>query len=418
MWIWDSFAISVAFRQLRYGIAQALLTMGVVAISVTLIIFLGSLIIGLQVFLIQLITGVIPNIVISQPERRPIPLWQSEGAREPGTLYTGEVPILEQRQAKIEDWQLWVERLPTLDDQISAVSPQVEDNAILSSGANRKGMLVIGVIPERYNRVVDVQKDIGQGTFLALRTNDIAIGEPAAEDLNVGIGDRVRLTTSAGATLTYTVAGIFMTGAEPVDEGTAYVLLGDAQSLFGLGNAVTSIAIRLRDVFEANNVAARLRLQVPYQVDSWMEQNQNLLTALNSQSQSVILIISFTVIAAGFAIASILITAVTSKLQEIGILRAIGATRRQIIGLFTLQSTLMALLGGILGAGLGIAFSIGAYRIRLAGAARPEDVFPIALSPALVLGAIAVALVVGFLASLYPAWRAAKVNPIEVIRGG
>lgn len=418
MWIWDSFATSVALRQLRYGIAQALLTMGVVGISVTLIIFLGSLIIGLQVFLIQLITGVIPNIVITQPERRPIPLWQSDADREPGTLYTGDLPTLEQRQAKIDDWQTWVDRLPTLDGEISAVSPQVDDNAILSSGAYRKGVLVTGVVPERYNRVVDVQKDIRSGTFLEMGTGDIAIGEPVAEDLNVVVGDRVRLTTSTGSTSTYTIAGIFKTGAEPVDEGTAYVPLRDAQSLFGLGNAVTSIAIRLRDVFEANNVAARLRTQVPYRVDSWMEQNQNLLTALRSQTQSVTLIISFTVIAAGFAIASILITAVTSKLQEIGILRAIGATRRQIIGLFTLQSTLMALLGGVLGALLGIGLSIGAYRLRLRGAPSPEDVFPIALSPQLVLGAVAVALVVGFLASLYPAWKAAKVNPIEVIRGG
>ncbi len=418
MWIWDSFSTSVAIRQLRYGIAQALLTMGVVGISVTLIIFLGSLIIGLQVFLIRTITGVIPNIVITQPERVPIALWQSERGREPGTVYTGDLPTLEQRQAKIEDWQLWVERLPTLDGEISAVSPQVEDNAILSSGANRKGVLVNGVIPERFNVVVNVQQDIRRGTFLRMQTGDIAIGEPVADDLNVEVGDRVRLTTSTGATSTYTIAGIFKTGAEPVDEGTAYVPLRDAQSLFGLGNAVTSIAIRLRDVFLANDVAERLRKQVPYQVDSWMEQNENLLTALRSQSQSVTLIISFTVLAAGFAIASILITAVTSKLQEIGILRAIGATRKQIIGLFTLQSTLMALLGGILGAGLGIALSVGAYRLRLRGAPSPDDVFPIALSPQLVLGAIAVALVVGFLASLYPAWRAAKVNPIEVIRGG
>lgn len=418
MWIWDSFATSVAIRQLRYGIAQAFLTMGVVAISVTLIIFLGSLIIGLQVFLIQLITAVIPNIVISQPQRLPIAVWQVPGAGDQSTAYIGERPTLEQRERRIEDWQLWVERLPTLSDEIAAVSPQVEENAILSSGANRQGVLVIGVVPERYNLVVDIQSDIERGTFLELRTGEIAVGQPLADDLSIRLDDRVRLTTSEGGTAIYTVAGIFRTGAEPVDQGTAYLSLRDAQSLFGLGNAVTSIAVRLHEVFEADNVAARLRRQVPYQVDSWMEQNQNLLTALRSQSQSVVLIISFTVLAAGFAIASILITAVTSKLQEIGILRAIGATRRQIIGLFTLQSTLMALLGGILGAGLGIGLSVGAYRLRLAGATSPEDVFPIALSPQLVLGAVAVALVVGFLASLYPAWRAAKVNPIEVIRGG
>lgn len=420
MWIWDSFAASVAIRQLRYGIAQASLTMGVVAISVTLIIFLGSLIMGLQVYLIETITGVIPNIVISQPERLPIALWQVEGARRPGTIYTGKQPTLEQRQRKIDDWQIWVARLPTLDSEIIAVSPAVEDNAIMSSGANRKGVLVTGVVPDRFNVVVNVQKDIRRGTFLGMQTGDIAIGQPVAEDMNVNLGDRVRLTTSTGDTATYKVAGMFRTGVQPVDEGTAYLTLRDAQSLFGLGNAVTSIGIRLRDVFQADVVAARLRTQVPYKVDSWMEQNQNLLAALRSQTQSVSLILSFTVLAAGFAIAGILITAVTSKLQEIGILRAIGATRRQIIGLFTLQSTLMAALGAAVGAGFGIALSIITYRIRVRTSATGlfEEVFPISLTPELILGAMAVAVVVGFLASIYPAWKASKVNPIEVIRGG
>lgn len=417
--MWDRFSVSVAVRQLRYGISQALLTMGVVAISVTLIIFLGSLIIGLQKFLIRVITGVIPNIVISQPRRMPIAAWELPGAGDRDTLYIGERPTLEQRQLKIEDWQLWLERLPGLSGRITAVSPVVSENAILASGASRRGVLVTGAVPERYNQVVNVQSDIRRGTFLGLRTGEIAVGEPLAEELMISLDDRVRLTTSEGATAIYTVAGIFRTGAEPVDEGTVYITLRDAQSLFGLGNAVTSIGIRLDQVFAANDVAAQLRRQVPYQVDSWMEENQNLLAALRSQSQSVTLIISFTVLAAGFAIASILITAVTSKLQEIGILRAIGATRKQIVGLFTLQSTLMALLGAIVGAGLGIGLSIGAYRYRVATSAtgREEDVFPIDLSPELVLGAMAVALIVGFLASLYPAWKAARVNPIEVIRG-
>jgi lipoprotein-releasing system permease protein len=394
--------------------------MGVVAISVTLIIFLGSLIMGLQGYLIETITGVIPNIVMSQPERLPIALWQVQGARRPGTVYVGKLPTLEQRERKIDDWQIWIDRLPRLDNEIVAVSPSVEDNAILSSGANRKGVLVTGAVPNRFNQIVNVQKDIRRGTFLGMQTGDISIGRPVAEDLNVDLGDRVRLTTSTGDTATYKVAGIFMTGAQPVDEGTVYLPLRDAQSLFGLGNAVTSIGVRLRGVFDANAVAARLRTQVPYKVDSWMEQNQNLLAALRSQTQSVSLILSFTVLASGFAIASILITAVTSKLQEIGILRAIGATRRQIIGLFTLQSTLMAVMGAIVGAGLGIALSIVTYqtRVRTSATGLFEEVFPIKLSPQLILGAMAVAVVVGFVASIYPAWKASKVNPIEVIRGG
>lgn len=417
--MWDRWARLVAVRQLRYGLAQTLLTVGVVATSVTLIIFLGSLIGGLQQYLIETITGIIPNIVISQPERLPIAAWQLPSARPGGPIYIGRRSMLEQRQLKIEDWQIWLTRLPRLDPEIVAASPVVEENAILSSGQNQKGVLVTGVIPERFNMVVDVQSDVTQGRFLGLKTGEIALGYRVADDLGLALGGKARLST-ADTSATYTVAGIIRTGAQPVDESTAYLTLGDAQSIFGLGNAVTSIGIRLRDVFEADNVARRLRLQVPYKVDSWMEENQNLLAALRSQSQSSALILSFTVVASGLGIASILITVVTSKLREIGILRAIGATRRQIIGLYTLQSTLMATLGGVAGVIFGVTFSIVAYRIRVATRATGflEEVFPIKLTPLLILGAMAVAVVVGFLASIYPAWRAAKVDPIEVIRSG
>lgn len=413
--MWNSFAWSVATRHLRFGIAQALLTMGVVAISVTLIIFLGSLIGGLQKRLIETVTGAIPQIVISQPERVPIPPWSLDDDR----LYTGRLPRLEQRQLVIEDWPVWIERLEDFDDEIVGVSPVVEGNGILSRGETREAVLVTGVVPERYNRVVQIQENLVGGRFFGLRPGEVAIGYRIADQMDLELEDRVRITGSDERSDAFIVRGIFDTGYQLVDARTVLVTLRDAQSLFGLERAVTSIGVRLDDVFQADEIAARLSLQVPYDVESWMEENQALLAALRSQTQSSALILAFTTIAAGFGIASILITSVVSKLREIGILKAIGATRGQIIGIFTLESTLMATAGAILGAGLGIGLSIGAYRFRVATSptGRREQVFPIDLSPELVLGAMGVAIVVGFLASLYPARRAAGVNPIQVIRG-
>ncbi len=416
--MWDRFAWGVALRQLRYGIAQTFLTMGVVAISVTLIIFLGSLIGGLQKRLINDVTGSIPNIVISQPERLPITVGQVPSAREKGVLYTGRVTKLEQRKRKIEDWQIWLPRLERFDPDITAVSPVVEGQAILSSGANQQGVQVIGVIPDRYNRVVDIQSKLRRGRFFGLKPGEIVLGYKIADDYALKLGDLVRLSTSDGATGTYRVVGVFETGYPVVDNSTVFLTLRESQSLFGMGNAVTSINLKLRQLFDANIIAARLKLQVPYKIDSWMTENAQLLSALSAQSQSSNLILFFTTLAAGFGIASILITSVTSKLKEIGILRAIGATRRQIISIFTIESTLLSTIGGLIGAGLGIALSLITYRYRVASSAgRPEQVFPVDLSWQLVLGAIGIAVVIGFMASLYPAWRAGKVNPIEVIRG-
>jgi lipoprotein-releasing system permease protein len=393
------------------------LTIGVVAISVTLIIFLSSLIGGLQKRLISTVTGALPQVVVRQEEREPITLWQTRPPGGGGPLYTGRVPTLEQRKLKIEDWRKWVDRLRNFDPQVRGVSPVVEGDAILARGENRKSVLVTGVIPAVHNDVVEIQSNLVSGRFFGLRTGEIAIGYRIADDLDVRIDDKVRITTGEGVSNTFTLKGIFDTGYQVVDARTVFMPLSDAQSLFGLARAVTSIGIKLDDVFAAPEIARRMSLQVPYDVEPWTEENQALLAALRSQTQTSRLILAFTTIAAGFGIASILITAVTSKLREIGILKAMGATQRQIVGIFTLESTLMAVVGGLVGAGLGIGLSIGAYRYRLATGPERDAVFPIDLSPQLVLSAFGIAVAIGFLASLYPARRAGSVNPIEVIRG-
>ncbi|MEN6581638.1 MAG: ABC transporter permease [Armatimonadota bacterium] len=417
--MWDSFTTSVGLRHLRFGFAQTLLAMGVVVISVTLIIYLSSLIGGLQKRLITTVTGAIPQIVISPPEREPVPPGQVGPFSKSGKLYIGRIPTLEQRKRKIEDWRRWLPVLERFDPQITAVSPVVEGDGILSRGEKRYAVAITGVIPARANKVVEIQSRLVKGRFLSLRPNEVALGYRIIDELNLRIGDKVRLTSSEGVSGSYTIAGIFDTGFQAVDSRTAFIILRDAESLFGLERAVTSIDLRLRDVFQADEISRRLRLQVPYDVDSWMTENQALLSALRTQTMSSMLILAFTTIAAGFGIASILITSITSKLREIGILKAMGATRNQILGIFTFESTLLATIGGIVGAGVGIAISLLTYRLRvsMSPTGRREEVFPIDLRLETVLGAVAVAIAVGFLASLYPSWRASKVNPIEVIRG-
>ncbi|MCE5197546.1 hypothetical protein LLG39_01060, partial [bacterium] len=135
--MWDSFTTSVGLRHLRFGFAQTLLAMGVVVISVTLIIYLSSLIGGLQKRLITTVTGAIPQIVISPPEREPVPPGQVGPFSKSGKLYIGRIPTLEQRKRKIEDWRRWLPVLERFDPQITAVSPVVEGDGILSRGEKR-----------------------------------------------------------------------------------------------------------------------------------------------------------------------------------------------------------------------------------------------------------------------------------------
>lgn len=418
--MWNGFSWTVAIRHLRFSIAQTLLTVGVVAISVTLIIFLRSLIGGLQERLITTVTGSIPQIVIEQPRRTPLSPWQIGPQAGSNKLYTGKIPTLEQQKREIDEWQQLMPKLQNFSSEITAVSPVAAGEGILYRGENRDAVLVTGMIPKLQNKVVDIESALMKGRFFGLRTGEVVVGYKIADDLALSLGDKVRITSSEGVSSAFTVRGIFNTGYQSVDYRMVFVPLADGQSLFKLQRAVTSIGIKLQDVFQANDVARGLRLQVPYDVKSWMEENQALLAALRNQTQTSSLILIFTIAAAGFGIASILITSVTSKLREIGILKAIGATPRQILGIFTLESTLMAVLGGLVGVGLGVGLSILSYMYRVATSpivGKRSSAFPISLSPELVIGAFLVAVVIGFVASLYPARRAAKVNPIEVIRG-
>ncbi|MCS6949482.1 MAG: ABC transporter permease [bacterium] len=414
----DRFSFSVAIRHLLYYKGQTLLTMGVVAVSVTLIIFLGALIGGLQKRLISSVTGAIPHVVIRQPERKPIAVWEVATAN--GVLYLGERVKLQQQKRKIEDWQSWEARLPTFSDNIRAVSPVVEGQAFVNRNEKRKAVTVVGVFPEKHNGVVDIQSKLVQGRFFGLNGGEAVVGFKLADEFALKLGDKIRVVSAEGNVGNYTVAGIFDTGFSAVDSATVFIPLRDAQSLFGVGNAVTTIGLKLQRIFEAKDLAQQIALQVPYETRSWMEDNQQLLSGLRAQSQSSNLILVFTTIAAGFGIASIMITSVVTRLREIGILKAIGATNRQILQIFAIEGTLLAFFGAIAGAIQGVALSLALYsiRVQVSETGRTAEVFPFDLTPDLVIRAIVIAVLVGLAASWYPAWRAARVNAIEVIRGG
>lgn len=414
----DRFSLSVAIRHLLYYKGQTLLTMGVVAVSVTLIIFLGALIGGLQKRLISSVTGAIPHVVIRQPEREPVAVWDVASVPD-GQVYLGERIKLQQQKLKIEDWQTWLQRLPSYSDNIRAVSPVVEGQAFLTRNEKRKAVSVVGMFPELHNGVVDIQSKMVRGRFFGLNGGEAVIGFKLADEFALRLGDKIRVLGPEGNAATYTVAGIFDTGFNLVDSSTIYITLRDAQSLFGVGSAVTSIGLKLRRIFEAEDLAQKIAQQVPYETSSWMKDNQQLLSGLRAQSQSSNLILVFTTIAAGFGIASIMITSVVTRLREIGILKAIGATNRQILQIFTLEGTLLAFLGAVAGAIQGIALSLALYRVRttVSATGRTAEVFPFDLTPDLVIRAVVIAVIVGLIASWYPAWRASRVNAIEVIRG-
>ena len=413
----DRLSWSVAWRSLLNARRLTVLTLVVVSVSVILVVFLSSLIAGLEVQLVEETTGSIPHITVDPREREPVALWDRspDGERR----YVGQVTSYSTQIKRISDWRRWVERIEEFDDAIVAASPTADGRGFAVRGEREEAIRIYGVQPRRFDQIVPIQTNLVDGRFYRLGPGEITLGYKLAEEMGVGLGDRLQITTPDGTGVSKRVAGIVDTGFGAIDQSTVFMTLGDGQSLFGLGSAVTSIGIEVRDVFTSKQVARRLSLQVPYDVTDWTENNERLLRALEAQQRSSDMIVFFTAVAAAFAIASILIVLVTNKLSEIGILKAMGATRRQIRTVFALQGSILAGVGGVIGAGLGALLVIGLSRIEgpPTASGRREAIFPFELTSELLVATVVVAALLGFLASIVPARRASNVDPIEVIRG-
>lgn len=411
----DRLSWSVALRGLRGSGRLTALTTVVVCVSVILVIFLSSLIEGLRVNLVAETTGAISHIEVRP---RPREVLRASSLWTPETAYVGRRGPDVQREPRLEGWPGLVSTLEGFSPQILTVSPSASGQGFAARGAQQVAVRILGVEPARYDRVARIEERLRRGRFLRLGPGEVAIGYQLAEDLGVEVGDRVRLMSPRGEAASKRVAGIYETGLGALDRGTALVLLGEGQSLFGLGASVTSVGVTVEDVFEAPALAQRLQKRLPHEVRAWTQDNQRLLDALQGQKRSSDMITVFTAIAAAFAVASILIVLVTNKIQEIGVLKAMGATQRQIRHIFAIQGVVLASGGALLGELLGVGFVEALSRVEVQNAAgRVVPLFPFALRAELLLATSLLAALLGLLASVIPARRAARVNPIEVIRG-
>jgi len=251
-----------------------------------------------------------------------------------------------------------------------------------------------------------------------MTSGDVVLGWKLAKDFGLKLRDKVRLEGPEGLALNFTVAGIYNTGFGQVDDGQVFVTLRDGQSLLELGGSISAFGLKFTDLYEAEEIAQRIAPTLPFKVRSWVVDNPNLFRTLDAQSQTRNLILIMTTIASGFGIASILVMVVTSKYREIGILKAMGATPGQIKKIFVLEGLLLAIVGCMVGVPLGVLLLKGLAAIRVVGPdGRVDSPFLIIIEPSVLLGASLVAIIVGAIASYFPARRAGQVDPMQVIRG-
>lgn len=407
------FEVRLAARHLRSGGGQTLLTISAVASGVIIVIFITALIFGLRQKLTTLLTEAIPHITIQVEEMKPTPL-----AYIPGTSSGTSSSRVEQQapqQKHIDNWMQVADIVRHLP-HVHLVAPVVKVQGFASKEGNPVGVSVVGTDPALQDDVAPVSKHLIAGRYLGLSSEEVVIDVKLAADLSVTTGDRIRLTSSTGAFNTFTIVGVYSRGQ---GRGDVYVTLRTAQSLFGLGTAVNTIFVKLVDIFAADRVADHIMALLPYEAKSWSREYPSFLSSLTMQAAVAYLTSIFSLIASSFAIASVLIVSVLQKSKQIGILKSMGALRRQILTVFIFEGLGVALVGSALGALLGTfivhLLSLIKQPVTQVGRA-PEQLFPVAVLPGYITLAIVAAIASTVIAAWLPARRAASLNPVDVIR--
>ena len=342
----------------------------------------------------------------------------------------------------LTEYQELIEQV--MEDQgVLAATPLVYGQVMVSSGARVSGVVVRGVDPDRVSGVVDIQRYIKQGSLEGLKKPlvveiegrsmslpGVILGVRLAGQIGAMVGDPVQLVSPLGTPTAmgiipkvrrFAVVGLFDSGMHEYDASLVYTSLAEAQRFFELGDAVSSIEIRVRDVYRAQDVARRIqqRLGLPYWTEDWSRLWPNLFSALRLEKTVYFLVLLLMVLIGAFNIISTLIMVVMEKRKDIAILQSMGATRRSIRRIFLIKGCVIGTVGTLLGVlfGYGICLLIERYQfIEL-----PRDVFLISTVPVriylsnFVLVALA-SFLICLLASIYPARQAAKLDPVEIIR--
>ncbi|MFN9773000.1 MAG: ABC transporter permease, partial [Burkholderiales bacterium] len=409
------FAWRVAVRFLLEGRMQTLLLVVGVAAGVAVVTYITALIDGLQANTIRRTLGVQPHLTIRPVKDVPLAgrlaVPRADASAPAPDVSSREQPRA-QRTRSIDNWTPLardLERTPG----VVAVSPMAGGTAIALRGEGSRAVAIVGIELERYDRIAALSDKLVEGVP-RLGPGEAIVGRELAEDLGVRLGDRFSLSLGRDTVESLRAVAIFDVGVRDVNRRNVYVPLRTAQSLLGIPGGATQLDLTVTEVFEAEDVARRLRARLPYEIESWMQTNSQLLSALDAQTMSTRLIRGVVMIVVVLGIASVLVVSVVQKRKEIGILRAMGASRAQMTRVFLLQGALVSAAGSVLGAALAWVMVV-AFTALVKGA-DGQPLFPIVLRLDTFAWVALGATIAGVLAAVAPARRAAALDPAQAIR--
>ena len=404
---WQPFEWTVALRFLEEGRVQTLFIVTGIAIGVAVIVFMSALLTGMQSnFVNRVLTGQ-SHIQLLTPKETLSPL-EADRAR---TLSLIQIPL--RRFKSIDQWQSLMIQLSGMPE-IKVVSPAVSGSALALRGEASRSVTVNGVLPDLYFRVIPLPDKIVAGQA-NINSESILIGTELASDLGLTIGDKLRLSAANGRQLLLTVTGIFDLGNKSANSRITYMAFRNAQNLFDLTGGATVIELVMNDVYQAEVVALKISMHTGLQADSWMKTNEQFFTAVKAQTTANTAIRFFVALSVGFGIASVLVVSVVQRSREIGILRAMGITRGQVLRIFLLQGGLFGLGGSLIGSAIGaLALYLWQHYMRNVDG---SVMFALTFDTRLLVQTLLLSTITGLLSAFAPALRAARLDPVVAIRG-
>ena len=340
--------------------------------------------------------------------------------------------------AGLADWTATAKEA-MLDKEVKGAAPYVAGQAMMTHDGVLRGVMVRGVLPEQESQVSEVAAQVHQGKFSELRAGEfnIVLGIELARALQANLGDRVTLVSPEGQitpagmiprSKAFKVVGIFEAGHYEYDSTLAFIHIEDAEKMFRL-NAPSGLRLRIANMQRAPEVARDLSriLTGNVLISDWSKQNRTWFAAVQTEKRMMFIILTLIIAVAAFNLVSTLVMTVTDKQADIAILRTLGASPRSIMKIFMIQGAVVGLIGTAIGVALGVLVAwnvdviVPAIEHLLGVQFLPRDIYLISALPSDLrwadVGTIGmVAVMLAFLATLYPSWWAARVKPAEALR--